>query len=333
MLASAGIRPKFYISKQFFMTSNIKLALFLLFFAGTTSCVTKKRFTALQTDLAATKAVLEVANKDLSKCGQNLHEYMNRLSACEQERERFKSDLNNALSAERIREEQVQYLKIQVEDYKALRDKQLTQAADLAVMNKSANENIRETLSQLERKDRYIVLLQNAKTRADSINLALAVNLTNVLRDGIEDKDIEVKVDKTVVFVNLSDKMLYQSGSATLTPRAQEVLGKIAQIVESRPDLEVMVEGYTDNVPIKNNCVEDNWDLSVKRATSVVRTLQTRYKVNPNRLIAAGRSEYNALASNDTEAGRATNRRTRIIILPKLDQFYDLLNPNNVPKK
>lgn len=316
------------------MRSLIRTALLSALLVGTTSsCVTKKRYTTLQTELATTKSLLEVANKDLGKCGQTLNEQMNRLSACEQERERLRIDLNNARNAERIREEQVQYLKIQVEDYKALRDKQLTQAADLAVLNKSANENIRETLSQLERKDRYIVLLQNAKTRADSINLALAVNLTNVLRDGIEDKDIEVKVDKTVVFVNLSDKMLYQSGSSNLTPRAQEVLGKIAQIVEARPGLEVMVEGYTDNVPIKNACTEDNWDLSVKRATSVVRTLQTRYKINPNRLIAAGRGEYNTLASNDTETGRATNRRTRIIILPKLDQFYDLLNPNNVPKK
>jgi chemotaxis protein MotB len=229
-------------------------------------------------------------------------------------------------------EDQITFLKQQLQDCQSLRDQQLSQVGDLTQLNQSANDNIRETLSQLERKDKYLNILQAAKTRADSINLALAINLTGVLRDGIEDRDIEVKVDKTVVFVNLSDKMLYQSGSATLTTRAQEVLGKIAQIVASRPDLEVMVEGYTDNVPIKNNCIEDNWDLSVKRATSVVRALQTQYKVNPNRLIAAGRGEYNTLASNDTEAGRATNRRTRIIILPKLDQFYDLLDPNQAPK-
>ena len=142
-----------------------------------------------------------------------------------------------------------------------------------------------------------------------------------------------MKVDKTVVFVNLSDKMLYESGSANLTSRAQEVLGKIAQIVQSRPELEVMVEGYTDNVPIKNACMEDNWDVSVKRATSVVRALQSQYKVDPNRLIAAGRGEWNALAANDTEEGRSINRRTRIIILPKLDQFYDLLDPGKAPKK
>jgi chemotaxis protein MotB len=187
-------------------------------------------------------------------------------------------------------------------------------------------------LSQLEQKDKYIRLLQAAKTRADSINLALAVNLKGVLSEGLDDKDVEVKVDKTVVFVNLSDKMLFQSGSSNLTPRASEVLGKIAKIVESRPELEVMVEGYTDNVPIKNACMDDNWDLSVKRATSVVRVLQKNFNVNPNRLIAAGRGEYNTLASNSTDAGRSTNRRTRIIILPKLDQFYDLLNPNLAPK-
>ena len=123
--------------------------------------------------------------------------------------------------------------------------------------------------------------------------------------------------------------MLYQSGSALLTPRAKEVLGKIAEIVESRPGVEVMVEGYTDNIPIKNDCMIDNWDLSVKRATSVVRMLQKEYNIDPNRLIAAGRGEYNTLADNSTEAGRSMNRRTRIIILPKLGEFYDLLNPDN----
>ena len=193
-----------------------------------------------------------------------------------------------------------------------------------AFESKSANDNIRETLSQLQQKDKYIPLLQAAKTKADSINLALSVNLKGVLKDGIEDNDVDVKVDKTVVFINLSDKMLYQSGSANLTPKANEVLGKIAKIIESRPDLEVMVEGYTDNVPIKNDCVTDNWDLSVKRATSVVRVLQNSFKIDPNRLIAAGRGQYNTLAGNDTEAGRSVNRRTRIIILPKLNQFYDL---------
>ncbi|HNG89389.1 MAG TPA: hypothetical protein PK858_04270, partial [Saprospiraceae bacterium] len=173
------------------MSTQFKLTLLLATLIGTQSCVTKKRFTAVQNDLTATKTMLAAANKDLGKCGLSLNDYMARLSACEQERERIRTDLKG-------RDEQVQYLKKEIEDYRNVRDKQLTQAADLAVLNKSANENMKETLAQLHRKDKYIIYLQNAKTRADSINLALAVNLTNVLRDGIEDKDVEVKVDKTV---------------------------------------------------------------------------------------------------------------------------------------
>jgi chemotaxis protein MotB len=235
-------------------------------------------------------------------------------------------------SVKTLREEQVNDLRAQLNDCRSQRDKQLTQVGDLTVLSQSANENMKLTLSQLAAKDKYIHLLQAAKTKADSLNLALAVNLKSQLAQGIEDQDVEIKIDKTVVMINLSDKMLYQSGSANLTTKANDVLAKIASIVNQRPDLEVMVEGYTDNVPISNDCIKDNWDLSVKRATSVIRVLQNKYKIDPNRLIAAGRGEFNALASNDTREGRSTNRRTRIIILPKLDQFYDLLNPELAPK-
>lgn len=308
------------------MHNTAKLCLILCASLVLASCVSKKKFVSLQSELDA-------ANKDLGLCGARLGDLTNRLSACEQERFKLQGDLRGTQTALQLREDQIVDLRAQIADMQGQRDRQLNQVTDLTTLSKSANDNIRETLSQLEKKDKYIQLLQAAKTRADSINLALAVNLKSVLRDGIDDQDVEVKVDKTVVFVNLSDKMLYQSGSANLTPRAHEVLGKIAKIIESRPELEVMVEGYTDNVPIKNACIDDNWDLSVKRATSVVRVLQKNYNVDPNRLIAAGRGEYNTLATNSTEAGRAINRRTRIIILPKLDQFYDLLNPNKVPDK
>ncbi len=277
------------------------------------------------------QADLDASNVTLDKYGKTINDYTTRLSACDQETERLKGLLNSAKGNLDLREEQIQDLKDQIQDIRGQRDKQVEQVGDLTVLSQSASENIKETLSQLENKDEYIQILQNAKSKADSVNLALAVNLQSVLVDGIRDQDIEVKVDKTVVFVNLSDKMLYQSGSSTLTPRAGEVLSKIAQIIQSRPGLEVMVEGYTDNVPMRSSCISDNWDLSVKRSTSVVRALQNNYGIDPNRLIAAGRGEYNALASNATAEGRSTNRRTRIIILPKLDEFYDLLNPNNVP--
>lgn len=306
------------------MSLSVKHLLFLSICVFMASCVSKKQFVSLQTEL-------EAANKDLGKCGEDLNSYMNRLSACNNEKTSLQAELQSLKTAAQLREEQIVDLRSQVTDARTQRDKQVEQVGDLTVLSKEANQNIQNTLSQLERKDKYIVLLQQAKSKADSINLALAVNLKGALKDGIEDQDIEVKVDKTVVFINLSDKMLYQSGSADITSRAGEVLGKIATIVKDRPDLEVMVEGYTDSQPINTSCIKDNWDLSVKRATSVVRALQTNYGINPNRLIAAGRGEYNALADNATAEGRATNRRTRIIILPKLDQFYDLLNPDKIP--
>ena len=288
----------------------------------TSSCVTKKKIEEARIEF---QKELDVANAQLGECGEKLNSLMD-------ENESLKNQLNTAKTSLDLRQEQLSDLRVQLDDVKEQRDKQLDQVGELTVLSQSANENIKETLSQLETRDEYIKMLQAAKTKADSINLALAVNLKSALAAGIADEDIQISVDKTVVFVNLSDKMLYYTGSSKLTPEANEVLGKVAKIIESRPDLEVMVEGYTDNVPIKNSCVEDNWDLSVKRATSVVRTLQNDYNVDPNRLIAAGRGEYNTLASNDTADGRATNRRTRIIILPKLGEFYDLLNPDNAPK-
>lgn len=274
---------------------------------------------------ASYKENLELANKQLGECGEGLNEYMNRVAVCE-------NDLKSSRAQLEFRQEQIEDLKAQLEDAKRQRDKQLTQVEDLAVLTQTANDNIKQTLNQLAKKDQYIHLIQAAKSKSDSMNLALAFNLKGVLKEGIEDRDIEIKVDKTVVFINLSDKMLYQSGSSNLTVKAHEVLKKIATIIESRPDMEVMVEGYTDNVPIETPCLLDNWDLSVKRATSVVRVLQKYYNVDPDRLIAAGRGQYNALASNDTEEGKATNRRTRIIIMPKIDQFYDLLDPNAAAK-
>ena len=281
------------------------------------SCVSKKQYDALQ-------AELELANQLEEKTAADLNRLTRQLNTCEQERTRLTALMEG-------REAQITQLQDQVRDIREQRDQITQQLNNVTVLSQSASDNVSETLSQLEQKDEYIQVLQSAKTRADSINLALAVNLKSVLAQGIADEDVEIKVDKTVVFINLSDKMLYQSGSYNITSRASEVLGKIAQIVQSRPEVEVMIEGYTDNVPINTACVTDNWDLSVLRATSVARALQFQHGVDPNRLIAAGRGQYNALTSNDTAEGRATNRRTRIIILPKLDQFYDLLNPDNVP--
>ena len=303
------------------MNTRINLIIFLAFSMSATSCISKKKLAEIQSNH---QSALDIANQQLGECGESLNQYMNRLKQCDQDKLLIQAEVDKmkALLSEK---------EAQVADLRSSRDQQATQVGDLTVLTQSANDNIKETLGQLEKKDEYINLLQNAKSKADSINLALAVNLKSVLRDGIADQDIDIKVDKTVVFINISDKMLFTSGSSRLTPKANDVLGKIATIVQSKPGFEVMVEGYTDNVPMRSSCIEDNWDLSVKRATSVVRALHKGHGIDPNRLIAAGRGEYNTLADNSTSEGRATNRRTRIIILPKLNQFYDLLGPSNLP--
>lgn len=284
-----------------------------------TSCVAKKKLTALQSQF-------DKAQADLVKCGDNVQDYKDKLERMSKLQQESEAQKNATLSSVQQRDQQINDLKDQVADLRKLRDKQVEQVGNLTVLSKAANDNIDKTLSQLATKDKYINLLQAARTKADSINLALAVNLKSALNNGLDDQDVEVKVDKTVVMINISDKMLFSTGSSKISSNANIVLGKIAQIIKSRPELEVMVEGYTDNVAINTDCITDNWDLSTKRATSVIRILQQSFGIDPNKLIAAGRGEFNALTSNDSAEGRAINRRTRIILMPKLDQFYDLLN-------
>ncbi len=296
-----------------------KITLFLFILSiGLSSCVSKKKYESSMADLASRDELL--AQRD-----QEINRYAQQLAECERRESQVKNQFENAQSQAQIRLEQI-------DDLRKQRDAQIEQVGDLTVLSQGANQNIGKTLEQLEGKDKYIRLLQAAKSKADSINLALAVNLKSVLREGIEDQDVDIKVDKTVVYINLSDKMLYKSGSYQISDRAGEVLEKIAQIAKSRPNLDLMVEGYTDNVPINSACVKDNWDLSVLRSTAVVKALQNKYGIDPNRLIASGRGEYNQLVENNTPENRSVNRRTRIILLPRLNQFYDLLDPTKVPE-
>jgi len=222
-------------------------------------------------------------------------------------------------------ESKITSLEQQVIDLKNDKAKTLEYVDNLTVLSKSASDNIKETLAQMGKKDEYIQYIQKAVTKKDSINLALGYKLKSVLADGFTDEDIEVNVEKTVVYISIADKLLFKSGSATISSAAKSVLGKVAEVISAQPDLEVMVEGYTDNKPINTSCIKDNWDLSVSRATSVIRVLQKDFDIEPSRLVAAGRSEYTPLASNDTVEGRSKNRRTRIVLMPQLDQFFELL--------
>lgn len=200
----------------------------------------------------------------------------------------------------------------------------LKQLQDLSVISASQAESIKKSLDNIGAKDVYIQDLQKEMARKDSLNMALVMNLKGAIGN-MDDQDINIKVDKGVVFIDISDKLLFKSGKYEITSRANEVLGKVAMVLKNQPNIEFMVEGHTDNVPYKRPPLLDNWDLSVKRATAVVRVLQNKYGLPAEHITAAGRSEYAPITSNDTPEGRATNRRTRIVILPQLDQFFHLL--------
>lgn len=209
-------------------------------------------------------------------------------------------------------------------DLKANSTTMMKQLSDMSVISSAQAESIRKSLENINSKDSYIKDLQTAMAHKDSLNMALVLNLKGALKD-VNDEDVTINVEGSAVFISISDKMLFSSGSYIITPRAKAILGKVADVIKAQPEVQFMVEGHTDNKAISAGVIKDNWDLSVMRATSVVRVLQKNYGVEPSRMIAAGRSEYVPVTSNANAEGRSLNRRTRIVILPQLDQFFKLL--------
>ena len=260
------------------------------------SCVSQKKYAELEATNQKNLNLLNSATVKLNTC------------------------LDEKASAEanyKALQEQVAFLKDNNQDL-------INNMGNLTTLSQKGADNLEKSLESLKEKDLVIRTMQDAVTRRDSVTLALVTSLKGAFID-INDNDIEINVEKGVVFISISDKLLFNSGSYYVSDRAKEVLGKVAQVVLDKPEIEFMVEGHTDNVPIQNEVLQDNWDLSVKRATSVVRVLQEDFNVPPQRMTAAGRSYYIPLMDNETAEGRAKNRRTRIVVLPKLDQFYDLI--------
>lgn len=200
----------------------------------------------------------------------------------------------------------------------------LKQLEDMSVISSAQASSIQKSLENIGAKDAYIRDLQQAMAHKDSMNMALVMNLKGAVGNA-NDSDINIKIEKGVVFIDISDKMLFKSGSYTVTKGAKDVLAKVAAVLKNQPDVEFMVEGNTDDKKFKSGVLLDNWDLSVKRSTSVVRILAKEYGIPPAKMTAAGRGEFVPLMPNDTPEGRAANRRTRIVILPQLDQFFNLL--------
>lgn len=276
------------------------------------SCVSSKKYKQSQADYASLQLKHTQLEGDLSNCNNEKATLESQKSELESE----KANLNNRIAE----------LNRQVDFLKENNTTVLKQLQDLSVISSSQAESIKKSLDNIGAKDAYIIDLQTALARKDSLNMALVMNLKGAIGN-LDDKDINIKVDKGVVYIDISDKMLFKTGKYEVTQQAKDVLGKVAMVLKNQPEIEFMVEGHTDNVPYRSGVLLDNWDLSVKRATAVVRILQNQYGLDPAKMAAAGRGEYLPLLDNSTAENRAINRRTRIVILPQLDQFFKLLEP------
>jgi chemotaxis protein MotB len=281
---------------------KILLPLLVVFLVS--SCVSKKEYTALEATHQKTKDELLAVKANLTKCLIDKEKNQSLATG-------YKSKISD--------------LETTVKELQKDKKKTLEFVDNLTVLTKGANDNIKETLIQLSKKDQYIKYIRKAMSKKDSLNLAVAFHLKKELKEGLDDEDIEINVEKTVVFISISDKLLFKSGSYNVSEKAYKILEKVATVVNGQPEMDILIEGHTDSKSIKTEFLEDNWDLSAKRATSIARILQNRFKVEPRRMSAAGRSSYVPLVPNDSEANMSKNRRTKIIIMPRLDQFFDLL--------
>ncbi len=273
-----------------------KILLPLLIISLLSSCVARKKYRDLEGNLNAMRLQSQSCATDLAALNVELANQKGKNQSLQDEIDHLKKTNTNLLD----------------------------RMADLSVITKSESENIKKSLEAINSQNQQIGELNTSIHRKDSINLALVMNLKRSLSD-VNDQDVNIEVKKGVVYISLSDKMLFKSGSYQINASAEKVLGKIASVANDHKDLDLLIEGHTDNVPIATACIEDNWDLSAKRATEVVRTLQKKFNVAPERMTAGGRSEYVNKSGNDTKEGKSLNRRTEIIILPKLDQFFQLL--------
>ncbi|UNY98037.1 OmpA family protein [Zhouia spongiae] len=275
-----------------------KVTITLLTFALLTSCVSKKKYVALQQENGEIKSQLQKTEVEKEELEAKFAKIQSRV-------DEYNSKINS------LKEES---------------DSKMTTVDDIAVISNNAKKQMRETLKKIDP-----AIVGEAKTLKDSMNLAVSYNLQKSLDNSTinEDEDIAINIDETVVMISISDKMLFNSGSYRISNKANDILQKLADVINSEPSIEVMVEGHTDDKKmIENASIRDNWDLSVLRATSVVRKLQNDYDVAPEKLIASGRSYYQPLTDNDTKDNRAKNRRTRIVILPNINKFFALMASN-----
>jgi chemotaxis protein MotB len=266
-----------------------KIVLALSVLALLSSCVSKKKYAELEAKNKETQDLLNTCSVKLNSCLEEKAAY--------------------AATAAALKDQNLNLMET---------------SKEMAVLSAKGAQNIEKALESIKEKDLKISRMQDALTKKDSVTLAVVTSLKSAV--GLSDPDIEINVEKGVVFISIADKLLFKSGSYEVTEKAKNVLAKVAKVINDKPDFECMIEGHTDNVPFTGSGILiDNWDLSVKRSTSIVRVLTNNLGVKPSQLIAAGRSSYIPLVENNSADNRARNRRTRIVVLPKIDQFYEMV--------
>lgn len=298
---------------------NFKKPIYLILLALLTySCVPKKklvesqtRFVDLQSRTDAQIRELKTELTDTEKQGLELRAELKGKQV----------ELINTNNQLKLTLEQLDYLK-------KTNTNLLDRLSELSVVNKTGAENMKRTLDALNEQNKYIKELNASVQRKDSMNLALVMNLKKSL-ENISDDDVKVEVKKGLVYISISDQLLFSTASAQINNNAEMVLEKVAKVLNDHPELDILVEGHTDNVPMVNEIIADNWDLSSKRAISVVRILQNKFGIAPQRMAASGRAEYAPKTTNETPEGKQQNRRTEIIVTPKLDQLFQLLDKQN----
>ena len=294
---------------------------FIVVFSLLTSCVGKKKYDMATKDKMAIEEEMKQIKASLKKSQE---EYADLMKKYNDEQARVKSEKQMADAKASEYQTKLKSLENQLDLANKTNTNLLSRLEDLSIISKSGAENIQKSLEAINQQSKYIQGLNTKIQMKDSLNLALVTNLKRSLAN-INDEDVKVEVRGGLVYVSIADKLLFKSGSYNINAAAENVLGKVAQVVNDHKEIDILVEGHTDNVSISTDQIKDNWDLSVLRATAVTRMLQKKFGVDPSRMTAGGKSEYSPKDSNESASGRQANRRTEIVITPRLDQYIGLM--------
>lgn len=298
---------------------TLSLALIMM-----SACVSKKKHDMITKERDSST---EETRQLIAQLKQSQDQYQDLMKKYQDEQNKLKSDMQMSESKSMELQNRIKNLEAQLEMANKTNTNLLSRLEDMSIISKAGAESMQKSIEAINQQSRYIQGLNTRIQIKDSLNLQLVMNLKRSLAD-VNDQDVQIEVRGGLVYISISDKLLFRSGSYDINPAGEVVLGKVAKVVNDHKEIDILIEGHTDNVPISTDKISDNWDLSVMRSTNVARILQKKFGVEPSRMTAGGRGEFAPKDSNDNSSGRQSNRRTEIIITPRLDQYINLMAPN-----